>query len=148
MSYDQSSHGHLMWKIAGGLIVIVALAGTWMWLDSKDTVPETAPPDATATASETSPTVKQDQSEVVTASSEEVSTVEDQHALVTEDILQTQVPQQPALAKEEIAKLDDIQQQLLDQQKSLEAQQADADQLIQLKEEQIKLLEQQLNAKG
>ena len=46
--------------------------------------------------------------------------------------------------KEEAAKLDDIQSQLKEQEDLLKAQHSDADQLIQLKEEQIKLLEAQL----
>ncbi len=49
-----------------------------------------------------------------------------------------------ALAKEEVAKLDDIQNQLNDQRALLKQQHNDADELIKLKEEQIKILEAQL----
>ena len=57
------------------------------------------------------------------------------------------MPENAALAKEEIAKLEDIQSQLTEQEKTLKAQHTDADQLIKLKEEQIKLLEAQLSQK-
>lgn len=49
-----------------------------------------------------------------------------------------------ALAKEEVSKLEDIHRQLKDQEATLKAQHADADQLTKLKEEQVKLLEAQL----
>ena len=55
-------------------------------------------------------------------------------------------PENASLAKEEVAKLDDIQSQLKEQEKSLQAQHKDADELVKLKEEQIKLLEAQLAA--
>ena len=64
--------------------------------------------------------------------------------LVDESILKTATPNDPALAKEEMAKLEDIQTQLHDQENILKAQHNDADQLITLKEEQIKLIEAQL----
>ena len=64
--------------------------------------------------------------------------------LVTEDLLKAPVPENPALAKEEVAKLDDIQNQLNDQRALLKQQHNDADELIKLKEEQIKILEAQL----
>ncbi|HFF4773957.1 TPA: hypothetical protein ACGC33_002258, partial [Acinetobacter baumannii] len=45
---------------------------------------------------------------------------------------------------EEVSKLNDIHRQLQDQEATLKAQHADADQLIKLKEEQVKLLEAQV----
>lgn len=66
-------------------------------------------------------------------------------SLVDDDqLLNEPVHPAPALAKEEIAKLDDIQNQLKQQQALLQEQHASADKLIQLKEEQLKLLEAQL----
>ena len=67
--------------------------------------------------------------------------------LVDEKILKTAVPENESLAKEEVAKLEDIQMQLKDQEAILKAQHADADDLVALKEEQIKLLEAQLAQK-
>ena len=43
-----------------------------------------------------------------------------------------------------VSKLEDIHRQLKDQEATLKAQHADADQLTKLKEEQVKLLEAQL----
>ena len=66
--------------------------------------------------------------------------------LVNEDLLNAAVPQDQSLAKEEVAKLEDIQTQLNDQQQMLSTQHSQADELIRLKEEQIQLLEAQLKA--
>lgn len=59
--------------------------------------------------------------------------------LVNEDVLKQPIPAQESLAKEEVSKLNDIHRQLQDQEATLKAQHADADQLIKLKEEQVKL---------
>jgi hypothetical protein len=59
-------------------------------------------------------------------------------------VLKEPVPAQESLAKEEVSKLEDIHRQLKDQEATLKAQHADADQLTKLKEEQVKLLEAQL----
>ena len=147
MSLEQANNGSLMWKIAGSLIIVVTLAGSYMWLNS------TAPTDSSSmtplqnSVHSKAPTTNQAPVVIQETSPAPTHEPADQ-VLVQDTILQDQVPTQAALAKEEIAKLDDIQQQLVDQQNTLEAQQADADQLIKLKEEQIKLLEQQLSAKG
>ena len=66
--------------------------------------------------------------------------------LVNEDLLNAAVPQDQSLAKEEVAKLEDIQTQLNDQQQMLSTQHSQADELIRLKEEQVQLLEAQLKA--
>ena len=66
--------------------------------------------------------------------------------LVNEDLLNAAVPQDQSLAKEEVAKLEDIQTQLNDQQQMLSTQHSQVDELIRLKEEQIQLLEAQLKA--
>ncbi len=65
-------------------------------------------------------------------------------ALVDEKIIEQAIPQNESLVKDELAKLKDIQTQLDQQTMSLNAQHQDADQLIKLKQEQIKLLEAQL----
>ena len=52
--------------------------------------------------------------------------------LINEDVLKQPVPAQESLAKEEVSKLNDIHQQLQDQEVTLKAQHADADQLIKL----------------
>jgi phosphatidate phosphatase PAH1 len=80
------------------------------------------------------------------ASSEPVAQTQTASAqqLVNEDVLKQPVPAQDSLAKEEVSKLNDIHRQLQDQETTLKAQHADADQLIKLKEEQVKLLEAQV----
>lgn len=150
MSLDQANSSNLMWKIAGGLIVIAGLAATYVWLDTDQPVvvtptTEHAPVHPTAEHTQLSPTVQAEAVKSVDIDNQPDPTT-DAHALVQDSILQDKVPDHSSLAKEEVAKLDDIQDQLATQQKTLEAQQADADQLIQLKEEQIKILEQQLLA--
>ena len=68
--------------------------------------------------------------------------------LVEESIIKDPIPANDTLAKEEIAKLDDIHQQLKDQQNELKQQHTDVDTLVKLKEDQIKLLEAQLAAQN
>lgn len=142
MQIDQRNNPKLMWIIATGLVVVLLLIIAFVWLNDSsnkqlgsDQLNINAP---VAKKVETSaPPLAQpiDQN----ASSEPTNV-----QLVNESVLKEQAPQNASLAKEEVAKLEDIQKQLDDQQKSLEAQHTDADQLITLKEEQIKLLEQQL----
>lgn len=150
MSLDQANSSNLMWKIAGGLIVISGLAATYVWLDADQPIVVTSSPEHAsvhpiAEPTQLSPTVQAEAVKPVDSDNPSNPTI-DAHALVQDSILQDKVPDHSSLAKEEVAKLDDIQDQLATQQKTLEAQQADADQLIQLKEEQIKILEQQLLA--
>lgn len=89
-------------------------------------------------------------SEAVAASEPELPTSEiaptetTTSVLISDEVLKDTVPENASLAKEEVAKLKDIQNQLKDQEVLLTEQHADADQLIELKEEQIKLLEAQL----
>lgn len=140
MQLDTRNNSKLIWLIAGGLVVIIALASALFWLKADQdqtkteaTSTQKAPPQATA------PLLAQPLEQ--TAASEATT-----HTLVDKTILTEPVSENESLAKEEIAKLEDIQKQLQDQQQSLESQHADADQLIKLKEEQLKLLEQQLAA--
>lgn len=137
MRVDQRNNPKLLMGIIGGLTVLIALFFAYQWLssstDGKSVHQEemmaapAKPPVAVPIQTESAPVA-------------ETETIK----LVEEDILESAVPENAALAKEEIAKLDDIQQQLNDQEKTLTQQHQDADELIQLKEEQIKLLEAQL----
>ncbi|NHB57999.1 hypothetical protein G9F32_08170 [Acinetobacter sp. 194] len=146
MTEDQTNNSKLMWIIAGALVVIVALGVAYMWLNTKNTQDQDKELEQLVnTTPKPKPKVKAPPvAESVQAASEAV----DEHALVKEDILREQVPQNASLAKEELARLEDIQKQLNDQDESLKGQHQDADKLIQLKEEQIKLLEQQMSAKN
>ncbi len=131
-----------MWIIAGGLGAVIVLIAIFFWLNNtsestqineqlNQTTPAAKKVEAAATPVEQS-----------TAS--ETANVE----LVKASILKDKIPENASLAKEEVAKLEDIQKQLDDQQQNLKSQHADADQLIKLKEEQIKLLQQQMAAQN
>jgi hypothetical protein len=142
MTLDQRNSPKLLLGITGGLVAIIVLflAYQWFFATSNETLPEhegaslTAPtkPAPTAEVKPTEPAAETDQKTL---------------QLVDEKMLQAPVSENESLAKEEVAKLDDIQNQLNEQETLLKAQHADADQLIALKEEQIKLLEAQLAQK-
>lgn len=143
MTEDQTNNSKLMWVIVGALVVIVALGAAYMWFSSDTQDKELE--QLVNSAPKPKPQAKAPPvAESVQAASEAVN----DHALVKEDILQEQVPQNASLAKEEIARLEDIQKQLNDQDETLKGQHQDADKLIQLKEEQIKLLEEQMGVKN
>ena len=142
MTLDQRNSPKLLLGITGGLVAIIVLflAYQWFFATSNEVLPEhegtslntLAKPAASAEAKPTEP---------------EVATDEKTIQLVDEKILKTAVPENESLAKEEVAKLEDIQMQLKDQEAMLKVQHADADDLVALKQEQIKLLEAQLAQK-
>ena len=142
MSVDQANQSNLIWKISGALSAMIIVAAAFMYLQSKN--------EPTA-VKQTPPAIqkKPAEQEVVPVQVEEAAsqpTVEDTKALVNESILKDEVPTNPSLAKEEISKLEDIQDQLLTQQTMLVEQEKNAEELIKLKEEQIQILEEQLIA--
>ncbi len=141
MQIDQRNNPKLMWMIAGGLIVVILLIVLFFWINnSTNNTPVNEPLNnavPTKKAEVATPPIAQPVEQTATS---EASHVE----LVKDTILKDKVPENASIAKEEVAKLDDIQKQLNDQEQSLKSQHTDADQLIKLKEEQIKLLEQQL----
>ena len=146
MTLNQSENSKLIWMIAGGLTALILLWLTYLWIGSN------TEENASATPTATVPTQKKGKVAPVTASPQAVeqSTASEPVAstLIDEKILKDEIPKNASLAKEEVAKLDDIQKQLNEQEKNLASQHSDADQLIKLKEEQIKLLEQQLAAQN
>lgn len=146
MTLNQSENSKLIWMIAGGLTALILLLLTYLWIGSN------TEENASATPTATVPTQKKEIAASVTASPQAVeqSTASEPVAstLIDEKILKDEIPKNASLAKEEVAKLDDIQKQLNEQEKNLASQHSDADQLIKLKEEQIKLLEQQLAAQN
>ena len=142
MSVDQANQSNLIWKISGALSAMIIVAAAFMYLQSKN--------EPTA-VKQTPPAIQKKPAEqvVVPVQVEEAAsqlTVEDTKALVNESILKDEVPTNPSLAKEEISKLEDIQDQLLTQQTVLVEQEKNAEELIKLKEEQIQILEEQLIA--
>ena len=134
MTEDQRHNPKLLWAIAGGLIVVIIAVFIFQWMGESD---NTAPIE---TAPTTAPATKFAPAEATPLQDDEAAPIQ----LVTEDLLKAPVPENPALAKEEVAKLDDIQNQLYDQHTLLKQQHNDSDELIKLKEEQIKILEAQL----
>ena len=134
MTEDQRHNPKLLWAIAGGLIVVIIAVFIFQWMGESD---NTAPIETTPT---TAPAAKSAPAEATPLQDDEAAPKQ----LVTEDLLKSPVPENPALAKEEVAKLDDIQNQLNDQHTLLKQQHNDSDELIKLKEEQIKILEAQL----
>ena len=139
MSTYQTQNSRLLWMIIGGISVVVVLFLAVQWfLAQKDQ-------QSTTTATQPAATVKQQTavtSEPTAASSEVTEPIQ----LVEESIIKDPLPANDSLAKEEIAKLDDIHQQLKDQQQELKQQHDDVDALLKLKEEQVKLLEAQIAA--
>lgn len=129
-----------MWIIAGGLGAVIILIAIFFWLNNTSESTQINEP-----LNQTTPAAKKVEATatpVEQSAASEAANVE----LVKESILKDKIPENASLAKEEVAKLEDIQKQLDDQQQNLKSQHADADQLIKLKEEQIKLLQQQMAA--
>lgn len=139
MSTYQTQNSRLLWMIIGGISVVVVLFLAVQWfLAQKDQ-------QSTTTATQPAATVKQ-QTAVTSESTAASSEVTEPIQLVEESIIKDPLPANDSLAKEEIAKLDDIHQQLKDQQQELKQQHDDVDALLKLKEEQVKLLEAQIAA--
>lgn len=72
---------------------------------------------------------------------------EQEKVLIEETILSEPIAEDVSLQQEEIDKLKEIETQLTEQKNNLEAQSQDVDELIRLKEEQIRLLEAELAKK-
>ncbi|RLZ10017.1 hypothetical protein EAH57_03215 [Acinetobacter sp. 2JN-4] len=146
-SPNQTKNAKLLWMIIAGISIIVVLFFAIQWfLAQKNQQPSTNPDQPIAEETIASPI------EVSSAASE-ITTMTDSEAdapiqLVQESLIKEPLPTNDSLAKEEIAKLDDIHHQLKDQQKDLKQQHEDVDALLKLKEEQIKLLEAQIAAES
>lgn len=144
MHIDQRNNSKLLWIITGGLVVIAVLIALFFAFSGSSNDQQTntqvkpAVPEQPLVAT---PPAAQPVEQIATSQAGNVE-------LVNESILKDSVPENSSLAKEEVAKLDNIQKQLDEQQQSLKSQHSDADQLLKLKEEQVKLLEQQLAAQA
>lgn len=140
MSVEQRNNPKLLMGIMGALVTVVALVLLYQWLNASSDEAERMHQEDIAAVPAAKPAAKTEED---TAAAKAPETIEAK-ALVSNQLLDAPVPENASLAKEEVAKLDDIQVQLNEQKATLDAQHSDADQLIQLKEEQIKLLEAQL----
>ncbi len=138
MPLQRKQNSKLLWILIGGLSILVVLffAAQWFFKKTESSAPMVDPQPAS--------TPLPQKTTQPSASSEPVAQTHTANSqqLVNEDVLKQ--PVQESLAKEEVSKLNDIHQQLQDQEATLKAQHADADQLIKLKEEQVKLLEAQV----
>lgn len=139
MPLQRKQNSKLLWILIGGLSILAVLffAAQWFFKKNESPAPIVDPHPVSTPAPEkpTAPASSVPVAQPQTASSQQ---------LVNEDVLKQPVPAQESLAKEEVSKLNDINHQLQDQEATLKAQHADADQLIKLKEEQVKLLEAQV----
>lgn len=144
MSLELQHNSKLVW-IIGAVIVLIAcglFAGQWYLKQQKaEQLAAKQAAEAAQLAQAKAQQVATAPAAVVDAPASEVTLT-----LVDDSMLTQPIPQNPSLAKEEIAKLADIETQLKEQKASLESQHSDADQLLKLKEEQLKLLEAQLAA--
>lgn len=140
MSVEQRNNPKLLMGIMGALVTVVALVLLYQWLNASSGEAERIHQEDIAAVPAAKPAAKTEED---TAAAKAPETIEAK-ALVSNQLLDAPVPENASLAKEEVAKLDDIQVQFNEQKATLDAQHSDADQLIQLKEEQIKLLEAQL----
>lgn len=146
MSTYQTENSKLLWMIIAGMSVVVVLFLAVQWfLAQKDQQTSTTVTQPVATKNVAAP------SEQTTTAAEETTATHDvvePIQLVEASIIKEPIPANDTLAKEEIAKLDDIHQQLQDQQHDLKQQNSDVDTLLKLKEDQIKLLEAQIAAQS
>lgn len=140
MPLQRKQNSKLLWILIGGLSILVVLffAAQWFLKKTESSAPLVDPqPVSTPAPAKLKPTDP-------LPSSEPLAENASSQQLVSENVLKEPVPAQESLAKEEVSKLEDIHRQLKDQEATLKAQHADADQLTKLKEEQVKLLEAQL----
>ncbi|KRI62844.1 hypothetical protein [Acinetobacter pittii] len=140
MPLQRKQNSKLLWILIGGLSILVVLffAAQWFFKKTESSAPLVDPqPVSTPAPAKPKPAEP-------LPSSEPLAENASSQQLVSENVLKEPVPAQESLAKEEVSKLEDIHRQLKDQEATLKAQHADADQLSKLKEEQVKLLEAQL----
>ncbi len=140
MRLEQENTSILLWWIIGGIVVLVGLYVAYAQFFANSAAPQTAPPAQVVKAAPVTPAAQAQVSNVATTA----TAASEPLTLVDENILKAPVSENATMAKDEMAKLDDVQKQLTDQESTLTQQHQDADALIKLKEEQIKLLEAQL----
>ncbi len=140
MPLQRKQNSKLLWILIGGLSILVVLffAAQWFFKKTESSAP-LVDPQPVSTPAPTKPKPADP-----LPSSEPLAENASSQQLVSENVLKEPVPAQESLAKEEVSKLEDIHRQLKDQEATLKAQHADADQLTKFKEEQVKLLEAQL----
>ncbi len=110
MSSVQHNNPKLLWGITAGLVAIIAIFALYQWLFTAQ-----EPTTPVHQAELIQPTVKAlPEAEKAASTAMADNTIK----LVEEEILKAPVPENASLAKEEVAKLDDIQSQLKEQEKA------------------------------
>ncbi|ENV42882.1 MULTISPECIES: hypothetical protein [Acinetobacter] len=143
MSVEQRHSSKLLVGIIGALVTVVILVFAYQWFSASSS--QEIPEQETVTVTPAREPIKTEATAQVAPIETEANLA---NRLVQDELIKAPVPENPALAKEEISRLEDIQSQLDEQKIMLDAQHKDADELIRLKEEQIKLLEAQLGEKS
>ena len=129
--------------IIGGISIVIVLIFAVQWLLSQNNTDSVTTVASTPLAEKT---VHKPIETTEVQTNQSASEVAAPIQLVEDSLIKDPLPANDTLAKEEIAKLDDIHSQLQDQQQELKQQHTDVDNLLKLKEEQIKLLEAQIAA--
>jgi len=143
MSVEQRHSSKLLVGIIGALVTVVILVFAYQWFSASSS--QEIPEQETVTVTPAREPIKTEATAQVAPIETEANLA---NRLVQDDLIKAPVPENPALAKVEISRLEDIQSQLDEQKIMLDAQHKDADELIRLKEEQIRLLEAQLAEKS
>ncbi|ATO19533.1 hypothetical protein BS636_07585 [Acinetobacter sp. LoGeW2-3] len=143
MSVEQRDSSKLLMGIIGALVTVVILVFAYQWFSASSS--QETPEQEVATVTPVQEPIETKATAKTAPAETEANRAK---RLVQDDLIKAPVPENPALAKEEISRLEDIQSQLDEQKATLDAQHKDADELIKLKEEQIKLLEAQLAEKS
>lgn len=138
MILAQKNSSALLWGIIGVIVVLLGGYIVYAQFFANDAAQQHSPEMQMQKTVSAPPATPAQVAPSVTAAASEPAT------LVDESLLKAPVAEDATLAKDEIAKLDDVQKQLQEQESTLTQQHKSADELIQLKEEQIKLLEAQL----
>ena len=137
MALEQRDNSKLLWGIIIALVCIVALVAAYFWMSTMQESPVNEKP-ATAVTAPATPVAPKP------PVAQPIDQAPPTNTLIDEKVLKDPIPDTPIAAEEEVAKLDDVHQQLVDQEGTLKQQHQGADDIIKLKEEQIKLLEEQL----
>ena len=100
----------------------------------------------TATSNQTSHATEQNSTPLPASLPDPEENTDTFATLIDDDLLTQPIPEDQALIKDELGQLKDIQQQLQEQKELLEQQHQDADQLLELKAQQLAELERELKA--
>ncbi|MEC7120306.1 MAG: hypothetical protein VXW65_10435 [Pseudomonadota bacterium] len=117
--------------VAAGVLVLGLLI-IYYWLGSSSAV------------STTTESVEQEPTAVLAEPESEISLTEQEQPVLIPPEIAEAMPTDPALAAEELDRHQDEQARMAEQRDSLKQQLADSDHLIEMKAEQIRLLEEEL----